>query len=431
MFMSLLKRHFEICFYPPHSFLAFSSERRFRVNPKRVITISALPIVIFSLIFSQAVFSQKKIKVLGLNKVIGFYGAPKHLKSPTFVLGHKDWQYWERRSGVAAAQQVWFPIMENTTVEQGASILTGIDFHGNPKPVVCIDEFGFDFGGDSDKKCASILLEAKKQKQNLSIAIWQMKGPISEPLAEAYRKSVDLILLESYVGRKEHYWWILTQVQAARFHGLLEKTVVGLGLGFGGRRGELWARTKHELEQQIRFVRLIAPESPGIAFFGPDTPSELSAYADNLCQRFYELPTDGSGLPDDLIKLHNVFKRRYSKPTLVCSPQWVQPNRSFKNPRNLATPLTYRTLILNLGERDARNVLIRLKHADDGPCFAKTVVSKIPKRSVTTIELQPVLPMHGWDTWKLEILPADKSLFSMNENPYWPDVLTFNLKKTR
>ena len=67
------------------------------------------------------------------------------------------------------------------------------------------------------------------------------------------------------------------------------------------------ARTKHELEQQIRFVRLIAPESPGIAFFGPESPSELSVYADNLCQRFYNIPTDGSGLPVELIKLHNKY----------------------------------------------------------------------------------------------------------------------------
>ena len=171
MLISLLKRHFEIGFHPSSNILAFFSTIFSRLTSKRFKAISALPIVVFSLINSESAYSQKKIKVLGLNKVIGFYGAPKDLKSPTFVLGHKDWRYWKKRSGVAAAQQVWFPIMENTTVEQGASIITGINFHGNPEPVVCIDEFGFDFGGDSDKKCGSILLEVKKQKPKLSIAI--------------------------------------------------------------------------------------------------------------------------------------------------------------------------------------------------------------------------------------------------------------------
>ena len=67
-------------------------------------------------------------------------------------------------------------------------------------------------------------------------------------------------MLECYVGEKKDYWWIVTQVHAARMHGLLPKTIVALGLGKGGNPGEDWARTKEELEQQVRFVRLIAPE---------------------------------------------------------------------------------------------------------------------------------------------------------------------------
>ena len=35
-------------------------------------------------------------------------------------------------------------------------------------------------------------------------------------------------MLECYVGSEKDYWWIATQVQAARMNGLLPKTIVAL-----------------------------------------------------------------------------------------------------------------------------------------------------------------------------------------------------------
>ena len=118
-----------------------------------------------------------------------------------------------------------------------------------------------------------------------------MRGPIPQVLAEAYRDVADLVMLESYVGNQQQYWWIASQVWSARKFGILPKTIVVLGLGKGGNPGENWAETKEELEQQIRFVRLIAPESPGIGFFGGTR--ELLTAADALCAHFFDFPTDG------------------------------------------------------------------------------------------------------------------------------------------
>ena len=170
-----------------------------------------------------------------------------------------------------------------------------------------IDEFGFDYGGQMDQKSAQILRQAKLKKPDLDLAVFQMREPIPQVLAEAYRDAADLVMFESYVSNQKQYWWIATQVWSARRYGLLPKTIVVLGVGKGGNPGENWAGTKEELEQQIRFVRLIAPESPGVGFFG-GTP-ELLASADALCAQFFHFPTNGSGLPVEVRDLAKTFSR--------------------------------------------------------------------------------------------------------------------------
>src|SRR5271157_5851559 len=145
-----------------------------------------------------------------------------------------------------------------------------------------------------DEKAAQILRQTKLKKPDLALAVWGIRGPISQVLAEAYRDVADLVMLESYVGNQRQYWWIASQVWSARRYGILPKTIVVLGVGKGGNPDENWAETKEELEEQIRFVRMIAPESPGVGFFG-GTP-ELLADADAISAHYFHLPTNGSGL---------------------------------------------------------------------------------------------------------------------------------------
>ena len=341
-------------------------------------------------------------KVLGLDKVIAFTYSPtkgfdpKQLRSVTFIGPTKpeDWQYWRTRGVVMGVGHTWYDLLR-LPIDKAVDNLVGQNYGGNPRPVVMIDEFGFDYGGRMDEKSAQILRQTKRRKPELALAVWEMRGPIPKVLAEAYRDVADLVMMESYVGDKKQYWWIASQVWSARSYGILAKTIVVLGVGKGGNPGENWAQTKEELEQQIRFVRLIAPESPGVGFYSGT--AELLARADALCAQFSHLPTDGSGLPADLLALATTFSSRHEKATLVVSPDLVEPNYN-EDGKGLIEPKTMRPYLINLGDRDAQNVKVRLRNPPDkgGDVFAEGVVPLIPKRG----EAIGVLPVTAeWRVW--------------------------------
>ena len=269
-------------------------------------------------------------KVLGLDKVIAFTYIPskdfdlKQLHSVTFVgpVGAGDWKYWRPRGVVSGLGHTWFDLLRSP-LDKAVDSLTGQDYGGNPQPVMMIDEFGFDYGGQMDQKSAQVLRQTKLKKPDLALAVWDMRGPIPQVLAEAYRDVADLVMLESYVGNQKQYWLIASQVWSARKFGILPKTIVVLGVGKGGNPGEDWAETKEELEQQIRFIRMIAPESPGIGFYG-GTP-ELVAAADALSAHFFDLPTDGAGLPQRSANSPGPFPATTQNPLWLCLPVLWNP----------------------------------------------------------------------------------------------------------
>jgi hypothetical protein len=350
-------------------------------------------------------------KVLGLDKVIAFTYSPtkdfdaKQLHSVTFIGPTKpeDWQYWRTRGVVMGVSHTWFDLLRSP-IEKAVDNLVGQNYGGNPRPVVMIDEFGFDYGGRMDEKSAQILRQTKRRKPELALAVWEMRGPIPKVLADAYRDVADLVMMESYLGDKKQYWWIASQVWSARRYGILPKTIVVLGVGKGGNPGENWAQTKEELEQQIRFVRLIAPESHGVGFFGGT--AELLAGADALCARFSDLPAEGSGLPPDVLALAKTFSSRHEKPTLVVSPDLVEPNYNEDGTGRLVEPKTMRPYLINLGDQDAQNVKVRLRNPPDkgGDVFAEGVVPLIPKRGEAIGALPVTAKWRVWvGEWEMEV----------------------------
>jgi hypothetical protein len=349
-------------------------------------------------------------KVLGLDKVIAFSYSPskdfdpKQLRSVTLLgpTGADDWKYWQSRGVVAGVGHTWFDLLRSP-IDKAVDNLVGANYGGNPHPVVMIDEFGFDFGGHMDQKTSQILHQTKLKKPELALAVWHMRGPIPQVLAETYRDVADLVMLESYVGDKRQYWYIAGQVWSARRYGLLSKTIVVLGVGKGGNPGENWAETKPELEQQLHFVRLIAPESPGVGFFG-GTP-ELLASADALCTNFLHISTQGSDLPEEVRALARVFSSQHERPTLVVSPSFVQPNYK-ENGEGLAQPTTFRAYLINLGDEDAQNVKLRLRNPPNagGNVFAEGVAPLISKRSEVIGVLRATDFWHAWvGQWILEV----------------------------
>ena len=323
--------------------------------------------------------ASKKEKPFGLDKVIAFYG---------------DFRERVPSQNFNATGEVWFGLLQST-VDKGSDILA----KRSSEPFA-IDELGFDYDGPTDLQTIEVLKAAKEKKPDLQIAVWQMGGPVAPKLAAAYSELVELVMMETYV-ELGNSWMIVFKLQAARLNGLLDKSVIGLGIG-KGPRGAPWTQTTEELEQQLQLIRFVAPESPGVAFFGQWTVDDYPITAEDieeLCSGFLEIPTDGSGLKPELRKLGQTFTRRYRRPALFCSPLFVNPEYYPGDPDThwsgltALEPVTLRVPIMNLGERDAKDVIVRLRdEGEDGEVWAKGIVD-VPARSIA-IAVLPVPPAH-------------------------------------
>ena len=359
----------------------------------------------------QAAAPESPVTVPGLSKVFAFTYISakdfdrKQLHSVTLIgpVGTEDWKYWRARGVVPAAMHTWFDLLRSP-VDKAVENLTRQDFGGYSHPTVMIDEFGFDYGGNMDQKSAQILRQAKLKKPDLGLAVWQMREPLPQVLAEAYRDAADLVLFESYLHDQRQYWWIATQIWSARKYGLLPKSIVVLGVGRGGNPGEIWAETKEELEQQMRFVRMVAPESPGVGFFAG--PADLLTAADNLCLHYFDFPADGSGLPAEIREVAKTFSSHYEKATLVASPSLVGPDYTEDGSGKLAEPKTMRAYLINLGDTDAHNVKLRLRNRSNlgGDVFAEGEVPLVPKQGEAIAVLRVTAEWREWvGQWILEV----------------------------
>ena len=367
-------------------------------------------------------------KVLGLEKVIAFYGAYPEIASQTFTRGG-DWRYWQARGGVVSEGVVHYNFL-GKPVDEASDVLANMDFGDNSNPVINIDEFGWDYDGGIDRHTAAILQAVHEKRPELGITVWQMRGPVAPELAAVYRQTVDLVLLETYFDLNDA-WMIPFQLQAARLVGLLDRSVVALGLGKEAEdKGNwLWTRTAEELEQQVRLIRFVAPESPGVGFFGrwklkenncPLTDEQL----DRICGRFLETPTDGSGLTPELLELGKLFTRRYEGPAIFCSSEFALPHFHSGHDGGawgtMQDPPTVRLLLMNLGQQDALGVKARLRTPGEGGEVWASGEADIPARSVA-VALLPILPGQQYSGWTgTEILEVEA-----------PGAEVFNFKDSR
>ena len=165
---------------------------------------------------------------------------------------------------------------------------------------------------------------------------------------------------------------------------------LGLGKESNDKGGDRWTQTAEELEQQIRLIRFVAPESPGVAFFGkwklrenkcPLTDKQL----DEICSRFLEIPTDGHGLEPKLFQLGKVFTKNYDGPTIFCSSAFVLPyfhsghdggqwGESYEPP-------VARALMMNLGNKAAEGMQVSLRDPEKGIWAAGLVASPVSDSS--------------------------------------------------
>lgn len=213
-------------------------------------------------------------------------------------------------------------------------------------------------------------------------------------------------MMETYYDLNDA-WMIPFQLQTARLNGLVDRSVVALGLGAEAPNlgGWEWTRTAEELDQQIRLIRLVAPESPGVAFFGSWLEGDRAMRMtheelDEICGRFLETPTDGTGLKPELRELGKIFTRRYENPAVFGSSNFVYPYFHSGHDGgpwgSTYGPPVARVLMMNLGARDANGIQVRLRDRAKG-VWAEGPVD-IPARSVVVAVL-PMLPNTGFWGW--------------------------------
>jgi hypothetical protein len=353
---------------------------------------------------AQTIAGRQPNKPFGLDKVIAFYGAPKDIASANFVLDG-DWKYWQGRGGVASRGITHQQFLQKNVVE-AADVLAKLDAGNNPNPVITIDEFGWDYDGGIDHHSAAVLKALHHKKPGLKIAVWQMRGPAAPELAAVYRDTVELLLMETYYDLKDA-WMIPFQLQAARLNGLLGKTILGLGIGRESPDlgGQAWTQTSDELDQQLRLIRLVAPESPGVAFFGVDSLGKCpltKQQLDRLCRQFLQIPTDGAGLKPDLLKLGKTFAARYDGPAIFCSNNFVLPYFHSGHDGgpwgSTHQPPVARVLMMNLGHKNATRVKVGLRTPGERDGTWAATSFDIPARSVV-VALLPVLPGKKWHGW--------------------------------
>ncbi len=373
--------------------------------------------------------SRSPKQVMGLEKVIAFYGAYPELESQTFTRGGA-WKYWKDRGGIVSEGVVHYNFLRKNVAE-ASDVLAQMDFADNPNPVVNIDEFGFDYDGGIDQHTAAVLKAVRQKRPDLKITVWQMRGPVAPELAAVYLQTVELVLLETYFDLNDA-WMIPFQLQAARLTGLLDRSVVALGLGKESedKGNHRWTQTAEELEQQIRLIRFVAPESPGVGFFGkwkleenhcPLTDEQL----DEICGRFLEIPTDGSGLAPELLELGKVFTKRYEKPAIFCSSEFALPHFHSGHDGgpwgSMHEPPTTRLLMMNLGRQDARGVKARLRSpGKEGEVWASGQAD-IPARSVVvaSLDILPGKQFNGWTgTEVLEVEAPGSAVFNFTDSRF-------------
>jgi hypothetical protein len=110
-------------------------------------------------------------------------------------------------------------------------------------------------------------------------------------------------------------------------------------------------------------------------------------------------------LPADLLALAKTFSSRHERPTLVVSPDFVEPNIN-EDGKGMVEPKTMRPYLINLGDMDAQDVKVRLRNPPDkgGDVFAEGVVPLIPKRSEAVGVLPVTAEWRVWvGEWKIEV----------------------------
>lgn len=246
----------------------------------------------------------KEIPVVSKQFWFPWFGSDKNFKYANIVLDDspEGQEYWQERGAKPCA---WKPGNQVIKDMVSAEQYMGILYEGIPNMKskgILIDEIGDYDWNLSQMNLSSVglkgLSELTSQHPELFVGIWvsgSLRPALCNITKNVYRqKGVDLLMLESYHNIQisefqsyTRYAYFDQRINMARDLDVLTNCVITLGVS-GTDRYEV---TPEDLEDQIRYIRTMAPEMPGVGFFYADPKKEkLLKFADELCYKYWILP---------------------------------------------------------------------------------------------------------------------------------------------
>ena len=230
----------------------------------------------------------------------GHNGSCRDLRYPNIVLaGDEDFAYWRKRGAMPC---LWKGLNQQSSADEYATELAkGLgDLQSGPSGIM-IDEMG---GYDDQEILASQWFAGLKKflKENPAAftAVW-MCGSLREPYCNIARnvyrtdEGINLLMCEAYCNYQvaefhafQRMVYFDQRIELARRQDVLMNTVMTLALV---GHEEDFNLTPYELEDQLRYVRMHAPEMPGVGFFHGEPPTAgMTHFADELCRKYFLLP---------------------------------------------------------------------------------------------------------------------------------------------
>lgn len=152
---------------------------------------------------------------------------------------------------------------------------------------IAVDEFGNHAGKPTDCQMANGLVRAHRAVPDKCIVVWQA-GVSPQEVGPAYQVAADWVIPECYMNYfKNNRRQFDFRIKRTRELGLMHKTVMGLS-----STSDKIGTTAEDLESQVRYIRRLAPEMPGLGFYKAyGTGAALVPVADALCFKYFIQPT--------------------------------------------------------------------------------------------------------------------------------------------
>ena len=261
-----------------------------RQGDQSVAVSRAIPVVAHRLYFPWFGFADKAAKTFALERC----------RFANMVLSREEGAYWRRRGVMAMRWRAgrWKP--KNPGDTYGDYLADGLQ--EALADGVMIDEIG---GYDNDLlrelPAVSGLRDFCQQDRDFFLALW-IPGVPKESLVNLGRnryrkKGIDLLMFEVYnnylateLGAYDPVASLKQRLDVARSQDALYHSVVTIGIK---GQEKVYHLIQEELEDQVRTIRRLAPEMPGLGVYAvvqEGWGAELSAFADDLCGKYFVGP---------------------------------------------------------------------------------------------------------------------------------------------